>query len=955
VISVLGVEPDEVLALITAGIWDRNWYAEHYPDVRESGEDPLLHYFTLGWRELRSPGPGFDARWYSARYGIDVDAAHPAAHFVCEGRKVGFRPRDDSSLGSGGPVHGVLDVELPKGLSGSDANWNLGQAGPSESKIDAPGVASAGLALIDAELALLVMESGAWDRLWYLQEYPDVRASGVDPLLHYLAQGTRELRSPGPLFDARWYSQAYAAAGVGPHPLVHFLRCGSALGFKPRSDYAGAAPTADEVNLLAKEAHDRQQQWCLSEEAILRGDHLTAVSILGPMSLSCKAEWRVMITLSWCLTELHRNEEAAAMWPGTETPRDLRDIPCEQIRLRATLAERALGFPLRSEWPTVEYRRKTGAAEEDLKFRGLRSGDLASANVQDASAALPILGHDRVILGLSGDERSVLVGQVGSKLTVREAPFARFQARRASDVIVDVPLGRLLAESPPVQRQRFIINPGRVGSTLLVRMLREAGVEAVSELEMHRQVAIACARGAMDANCARTLSSAATASVLDEPCEVVVMKLHVAACAEPGSFMNAQDDAVVLWRSIEPWFRSWRRAAPGHFNLRDNLRLLENAVRAQWMLAEAGRLKGVVWYEDLVGGRIERVEEAFDDILGGVRLKEFPGDSQASTPLSRESLAGRSGQPELWKEFQGLWLRSPAFGMARDLGLDGLTQGLASAPSRHRGSDAHGERRTIILPWNTNGSVEHYYHFLLGYFLPLAIRCDKEGRTPFRVRDCGPMNRIFGEVAHDWMIEVMDPGEHLEESSLRSASYVVGMDASTRYDPEKLRAAAAVVRDALGVASNAEVCGNVARILVVSRGEPDPFYSVGSAEIATSGTDRRSIPNLSDVATALADLGIVTICALERATLAEQVQAFQAADIVVAQHGAALANLVWCRSGTGVVQVDPTGTGHVFSRLSEALGCEHVLIVQESVHAPVDPTAVRGSVEQLLRNRVSTE
>ncbi len=952
--SVLGVDVDEVLALITAGIWDREWYVGHYPDISDSGEDPLLHYFTRGWRELRSPGPGFDARWYSARYGVNVDVDHPAVHFVREGRNAGFSPREDSALWSGNPFTSDLEVGLPVGLAGSGENRDTRQASPRESTIVPRGVASAVLALIDAELALLVAESGVWDRLWYLQEYPDVGASGVDPLLHYLSQGVRELRSPGPLFDARWYSQAYAASGVGPDPLVHFLQRGSALGFKPRSDDAVTAPVPDVANPLAVEAHDRQQQWCLSEEAILRGDHLAAVSILGPMSLSCKAEWRVNITLSWCLTELHRNDEAAAVWAGAEPPRDLRDIPCEQIRLRATLAERALGYPLRPEWPTVQYRRKAGATEEELKFLGLRSGDLASANVQDASASSPILGLDRVILGLSGDERSVLVGHVGSKLAVREAPFARFEARRASDVILDVPLGRLLAESPPVQRQRFIINPGRVGSTLLVRMLREAGVEAISELEMHRQVAIAFARGAMDATCARRLSSDATASVLDEPCDVVVTKLHVAACAEPGSFMNAHDDAVVQLRSIEPWFTSWRRAAPEHFNLRDNIRLLESVVRAQCLLAEAGRLKGVVWYEDLIEGRLEMVEEVFDDVLSGVRLKEFPGDAQASTPLSREALAGRSGQPELWKEFEGLWLRSPAFGMARELGLDGLTQGLASAPSRRRGSDEHGERRTIILPWNTNGSVEHYYHFLLGYLLPLAIRCDQGGRTPFWVRDCGPMNRIFGELSSRWMIDLLEPGEHLEESALERASYVVGMDAPTRYEQEKLNMAAAAVRDALGVVPVAEVDRGIARILVVSRGEPDPYYSEERSEIKASGTDRRSIPNLSDVASALADLGTVTVCGLERATLAEQVQVFQAADIVVAQHGAALANLVWCRPGTGVVQIDPTGKGFYFSRLSQTLGCEHVRIPQESVHAPVDPTAIRGSVEQLLGNRANS-
>src|SRR5256885_5548391 len=43
------------------------------------------------------------------------------------------------------------------------------------------------------------------DATWYLGEYPDIAAAGLDPLTHYLKWGVHEQRNPNPLFDTAWY------------------------------------------------------------------------------------------------------------------------------------------------------------------------------------------------------------------------------------------------------------------------------------------------------------------------------------------------------------------------------------------------------------------------------------------------------------------------------------------------------------------------------------------------------------------------------------------------------------------------------------------------------------------------------------------------------------------------------------------------------------------------------
>lgn len=82
-----------------------------------------------------------------------------------------------------------------------------------------------------------------FDPSWYLAEYPDVAAAGSEPLLHYLTEGWREGRSPHPQFSVAGYLAAHPdVAAAGHEPLAHFLEHGCRLvGSDPRSRHAAAA------------------------------------------------------------------------------------------------------------------------------------------------------------------------------------------------------------------------------------------------------------------------------------------------------------------------------------------------------------------------------------------------------------------------------------------------------------------------------------------------------------------------------------------------------------------------------------------------------------------------------------------------------------------------------------------------------------------------------------------
>ncbi|MGB6698831.1 MAG: hypothetical protein WBE80_08995 [Methylocella sp.] len=73
-----------------------------------------------------------------------------------------------------------------------------------------------------------------FDREWYLQQYPDVRASEMEPYEHYLRHGAAEGRDPSPLFDTSWYlKQNPSVNESGENPLVHFYSVGAKEGRDP--------------------------------------------------------------------------------------------------------------------------------------------------------------------------------------------------------------------------------------------------------------------------------------------------------------------------------------------------------------------------------------------------------------------------------------------------------------------------------------------------------------------------------------------------------------------------------------------------------------------------------------------------------------------------------------------------------------------------------------------------
>jgi len=79
-----------------------------------------------------------------------------------------------------------------------------------------------------------IRQSGLFDETYYRAHNPDVVASNIDPLWHFVVHGGKEGRKPCPAFDSAFYlAQNPDVSAAGINPLVHYLRFGRQEGRQP--------------------------------------------------------------------------------------------------------------------------------------------------------------------------------------------------------------------------------------------------------------------------------------------------------------------------------------------------------------------------------------------------------------------------------------------------------------------------------------------------------------------------------------------------------------------------------------------------------------------------------------------------------------------------------------------------------------------------------------------------
>ena len=276
--------------------------------------------------------------------------------------------------------------------------------------------------------------------------------------------------------------------------------------------------------------------------------------------------------------------------------------------------------------------------------------------------------------------------------------------------------------------------------------------------------------------------------------------------------------------------------------------------------------------------------------------------------------------------------------------------------------DIRGDCGIHITFRNFHGSVQHYYHFLFAFVVPLirvwnSITISAYVTNIF-VRSCAIMDELLYQLRLPGLV-IMDATEHAAMYDRRAQSAnsaglqfitLDGYDDPVRYDAGVFRS----VRDLLHFRFSDEIrremqeinesfTGSGPRIVIITRLPADKFYSQADCEIKTAGSERRSIANVEELrAAASLRSDNVVVAALEGRSLFYQMALFAAADVVISQHGAALGNLIWCKDTTTVIEIIPKERKDgiqecdYFGDLARCLSLKYYRLWQDLPHGPVD-------------------
>ena len=253
--------------------------------------------------------------------------------------------------------------------------------------------------------------------------------------------------------------------------------------------------------------------------------------------------------------------------------------------------------------------------------------------------------------------------------------------------------------------------------------------------------------------------------------------------------------------------------------------------------------------------------------------------------------------------------------------------------------------RILLDLQHRHGSVEHYYHFVLGFMVPLLLRPQPPRGTSVVVRSCGPMDAHLLALGLPWLTII--PKAAWREQQLAGHVQVdqaSGFDDQDCYDPASFQRVRDLLWQRIGVCDPSPDRA----VLLIKRGRSPDYYQSEAVEIKASAELRRTVPNMPELEARFAQAGWpVRTVELETAPLRDQVALFARSRILVAQHGAALVNMLWMAPGAAIIEINPLSPSEklhpCFRLLAQACGHRYAAVTQSGPHAAVSAEAVMAA------------
>lgn len=236
------------------------------------------------------------------------------------------------------------------------------------------------------------------------------------------------------------------------------------------------------------------------------------------------------------------------------------------------------------------------------------------------------------------------------------------------------------------------------------------------------------------------------------------------------------------------------------------------------------------------------------------------------------------------------------------------------------------------------GARDNYYHFLVGYLLPLVHAQSRRRFHSYLALDCGAvMTPILAET-------LTRLGHRFRIVTAESIGTPVFVEPWDKVDaPWRSRRSVAAAAESVRQAWHGHSCHGTGCVtvenMIIGRAPPPAGRTKGDSLFGVGyGTQERGIRNLDEVADHLRSAGVPHgVYEPGSHSLGCQIAAFGGARRILGIRGADWANLVWASPGVRVRMLDPDPPARTLEGFMRRLGARHEFARVAERHAAEDP------------------
>ena len=259
----------------------------------------------------------------------------------------------------------------------------------------------------------------------------------------------------------------------------------------------------------------------------------------------------------------------------------------------------------------------------------------------------------------------------------------------------------------------------------------------------------------------------------------------------------------------------------------------------------------------------------------------------------------------------------------------------------------------------TRGPIENFYHFFMGYFVPLYWRRIQQPNQHIAVMSVEPFNHWF-DLLPGGAPKIVPQAKAMKHAFLAdSRGYareyrvegIMYWDKWEHFREKPLRQIAAQIREDLALRTSDHATATP-EIVVLGRGHTPQFYIEHPSK--PYGSAKRNIPNLDEVVEALSRDYSVELIDGGALSPEEMFHKCSHASLIIGQHGAGLTNVFFATPGTAMLEIvwpEFLDNAHIniYGPLSEQLGIRWSRpVLQTHPHSSVDIEKVVREVDMLL-------